>query len=34
MLLHRLSWSEHSPWNTGGAARYAGDTLDHFGRPG
>ena len=33
LLLHRLSWSEHSDWNTGGAARYTGDPLDHFGRP-
>jgi arylsulfatase len=32
LLVHRVSWSESTLWNSGGAARAAG-VVDHFGRP-
>jgi arylsulfatase len=32
LLLHRVSWSESTLWNSGGAAQASAE-LDHFGRP-
>jgi arylsulfatase len=33
LLLHRLSWSESTPWNSGGAAQARpSEAVDHFGR--
>jgi arylsulfatase len=34
LLLHRLSWSESTPWNSGGAAKARpAEDVDHWGRP-
>ncbi|MDQ3699327.1 MAG: sulfatase-like hydrolase/transferase, partial [Chloroflexota bacterium] len=33
LLLQRLTWTEQTPWNSGGAGAAPPAALDHFGRP-